>query len=101
MGIYYLVSDNKWGCKDTKRITKTAWFGKKVIGWGLRPISIEGWLVTIIFSIAIIANHIHNKRSGTGYLILAAIMIIFFIIAYLTSDAPGSEFWDKFRTGKK
>jgi hypothetical protein len=66
------------------------WFGKKVIGWGLLPISI-GWLVTIIFSIAIIANHIHNKRSKTGY----------FILAYLTGDAPGSESWDQFRTRKK
>jgi len=27
-----------------KRITKKAWFGKKIIGWGIRPVSLEGWL---------------------------------------------------------
>ena len=86
--------------KNMKRITKKAWFGKKIMGWGIRPVSLEGWLVTTVFTIAIIVNQIHNKRSITGYFILAVILIIFFIIAYLTGDVPGSESWDKLRTKK-
>lgn len=39
-----------------KRITKKAWFGKKIIGWGFRPVSLEGWLVTVVFLIAIITR---------------------------------------------
>jgi hypothetical protein len=86
--------------KNMKRITKKAWFGKKIIGWGIRPVSLEGWLVTAVFLIAIFANLAYNKKTATGYVILAAILIIFFIIARLTGDAPGSEAWDKL-TNKK
>jgi len=83
-----------------KRITKKAWFGKKIIGWGIRPVSLEGWLITIVFTIAIIVNQIHNKRSITSYFILAVILIIFYIIGYLTGDVADSESWDKLRTKK-
>jgi hypothetical protein len=43
-----------------KRITKKAWFGKKILGWGYRPVRLEGWLVTIVFLIAIIADMVYN-----------------------------------------
>jgi hypothetical protein len=80
-----------------KRITKKAWFGKKIIGWGIRPVSLEGWLVTFVFLIAIVTNLAYNKKTATDYAILAVILIIFFIIARLTGDAPGSEAWDKLK----
>ncbi len=83
-----------------KRITKKAWFGKKIIGWGYRPVSLEGWLVTIVFLIAIIADMVYNKRTATGYVILAVIAIIFFVIADLTGDVPGSMVWDKLSNKK-
>ena len=57
-------------------------------------------MITIVFAIAIIVNQIHNKRSITGDFILAVILIIFFIIGYLTGDVPDSESWDKLRTKK-
>ena len=84
-----------------KRITKKAWFGKRILGWGYRPISLEGWLITVVFLIAIIADHVYNHKTTKGYAILAIIMVIFLIIAYLTSDAPGSMAWDKLRNKKK
>ena len=28
---------------------RMAWFGRKRLGWGLRPISWQGWLVTIVY----------------------------------------------------
>jgi len=83
-----------------KRITKKAWFGKKIFGWGYRPISLEGWVVTIVFIITMIADIIYNKRSATGYAILAALLIILLIIAYLTGGAPGSEAWDRLSNKK-
>ena len=83
-----------------KRITKKAWFGKKIIGWSIRPVSLEGWLITIVFTIAVIVNQIHNKRNIIGYFILAVILIIFFIIVYLTGDIPGSESRDRLETKK-
>jgi hypothetical protein len=80
-----------------KRITKKAWFGKKFIGWGIRPVSLEGWLVTIVFLIAVFFNFTYNNGTTTGYIILAVLVIIFFIISRLTGDVPGSEVWDKLR----
>jgi len=73
-----------------KRITKKAWFGKRILGWGYRPVSLEGWLITIVFLVASIAALVYNKRSATGYAILAVLLIIIFIIAHLTGDAPGA-----------
>jgi hypothetical protein len=80
-----------------KRITKKAWFGKNFSGRGYHPISLEGWVVIIVFLVASIAEIVYNKRSVTGYAILAVLLITLFIIAYLTSDAPGSKAWDKLR----
>jgi L-asparagine transporter-like permease len=80
-----------------KRITTRAWFGKRILGWGYRPVSLEGWLVTIVFLIAIIVNMNYNNKTTIGYAILVVMLIIFFIIARLTGDAPGSETWDKIK----
>ena len=53
---------------------------EKIIGWSSRPVSLEGWLIIIVFTIAIIVNQIHNKRSIIGYFILAIIRIIFLLL---------------------
>lgn len=82
------------------RITKKAWFGKKLIGWGYRPISLEGWLVSVVFLAAIFASISYLDKTTTRYAILAVILIVFQIIIYLTGDAPGSKAWDKFRNKK-
>lgn len=80
-----------------KRISKKAWFGKRILGWGYRPVSLEGWVVTVVFLIAIFADFAYNHRTIISYAILAIVLIIFWIIAWLTSDEPGSVIWDKFR----
>ncbi|MHC1754013.1 MAG: hypothetical protein AB9861_01010 [Methanosarcina sp.] len=79
------------------RITKKAWFGKRIIGWGYRPISLEGWLVAVVFLAAIFASISYIEETAIRYAILAIILIVFQIIIYLTGDAPGSEVWDKLR----
>jgi hypothetical protein len=60
-----------------KRITKKAWFGKKTFGWGIRPVSLEGWLVTIVLIFAMIIEMNSNHKTTTGYAILAVILIIY------------------------
>ncbi len=94
-------SINKRKHKNMKRITKKAWFSKRILGWGYRPISLEGWLITVVFVITSIANLVYNHRSTKGYAILVVFMVIFFIIAYLTSEAPGSMALDKLRSKNK
>jgi hypothetical protein len=51
--------------------------------------------------IAIVADMPYNLKTTTGYSILVVILIIFFIIACLTGDTPGSEVWDKLKARKK
>lgn len=79
------------------KITKEAWFGKRILGWGYRPISLEGWLVTIVFLAAIFASISYLEKTVLGYVVLAVVLIAYQIIIYLTSDSPGSELWDKLR----
>ncbi|AKB44784.1 hypothetical protein [Methanosarcina vacuolata] len=79
------------------RITKKAWFTKRILGWGYRPISLEGWLVTIVVLAAVFASIDNIENTTTRYVILAVILIIFQIIIYLTGDSPGSEVLDKLR----
>lgn len=79
------------------RITKKAWFGKRIIGWGYRPISLEGWLVTVVVLGAIFASITYLEETTTRYATLAVILIVFHIIIYLTGDAPGSDVLDKLR----
>lgn len=80
-----------------KRITNKAWFGKKILGWGYRPISLEGWLVSIVFLGTIFASITYLEKTAIRYAVLAVILIVFQIIIYLTGDAPGSEVWEKLR----
>ena len=80
-----------------KRITKKAWFGKKLIGWGYRPISLEGWVVIVVFLIAIFADFAYYHRTIISYAILVINLIILWIVAWLTSDEPGSVILDKIR----
>ena len=79
------------------RITKKAWFGKRILGWGYRPISLDDWLVTVVFLVAILASICYLEKTTTRYAILAVILMVFHIIIYLTGNAPGSELWDKLR----
>ena len=54
-----------------------------------------------MFIVAIVADISYNQKTTTGYAVLVVILIIFFIIARLTGDTPGSEAWDKLKARKK
>lgn len=84
-----------------KRIAKKTWFGKRILGWGYRPISLEGWIVTVVFLIAIFTDFAYYHRTIISYAILAMILIILWIIAWITSDEPGSVIWDQLKSKKK
>lgn len=83
------------------KIIKEVWFGKRILGWGYRPISLEGWLVTIVVLAAVFASISYLEKAATRYALLAVILIVYQIIIYLTSDSPGSELWDKLRNKNK
>jgi hypothetical protein len=49
------------------------WFGQKRVGWGLRPISWQGWLLTVLYLLvafaaarALAAHHVVLFVIGLG-----------------------------------
>jgi len=66
------------------------WFKSKSFGWGWTPYSIEGWLVTISFILAILYISIKyaktNKALFIAYFISLIALLIF--IAYKKGEKP-------------
>lgn len=70
-------------------ITKHPWFGPKRIGWGWRPVSWEGWFVTVLIVVAVIAASIaFGSSSMTIYVSLAAVAMLI-VVCVLTGTPPG------------
>ncbi len=78
-----------------KRLTKKPWFGKKYFGWGLRPVSREGWLVTFVFILIIIINAFYFRNSPINIIIFIVAIVAYILTAILTGDKPGSIVWEK------
>ena len=65
-----------------------AWFGRKRFGWGLRPISWQGWLLTIVY-VAILFALGATMASGREWLFATAFAIstaLYLLVAYLTRE---------------
>lgn len=86
----YLCLDLNGDISKMKRITKKAWFRKKILGLGYYPVSLEGWILIAVFVIVIFATFAYLHRTLISYAILAIILIILWIIAWLTSEELGS-----------
>jgi hypothetical protein len=67
-------------------IGQKAWFGPRRLGWGLEPVSPEGWLATVAF--AALTLLLRRKKLGprwTRYALGGG----FLLLAVLTGSAPG------------
>ena len=71
------------------RITKTAWFGPKRFGWGWTPVSWQGWVVTIAFSL--VGQLVSRARPRRALVVSLALAAAFVAIAALTGDPPRSR----------
>jgi hypothetical protein len=67
------------------RITKEPWFGKRRIGWGLTPISVQGWVVTLIFILIVLLDAIYVYKTTLFVIILIVAVICYLAVALLTS----------------
>ena len=64
------------------------WFGRKRFGWGLRPISWQGWVLTIAY-VAIAVALGATLASSQGLLlatVLAIVTALVLLVVYLTKD---------------
>jgi hypothetical protein len=74
-----------------KRIINEPWFGKKSIGWGLTPITWQGWVVTLLLILIIILDISYFHKSIIGIIILFMAIIGYILIAFLTSEKPDTK----------
>jgi hypothetical protein len=68
-------------------VGRKAWFGPRRFGWGLGPVSVEGWVVT---AAAIGLGVVDNRRKAAGHpssgrLVAAGIVAL----AVLKGTTPG------------
>jgi hypothetical protein len=75
---------------------KKIWFKAKTYGWGWQPLSWEGWLITVVYVMAVIKDFLHIDRmshSGSDTLIAVAphfiiLTICFLGICYVKGEKP-------------
>jgi len=68
-----------------RRLTRSPWFGpKRYVGWGWRPCSWQGWLVTVAFLAGVVAAGVTLHLWWTVPLVVA-----YLVVVVLTGDPPG------------
>jgi hypothetical protein len=63
-----------------------AWFAPRRLGWGLSPVSPEGWLVTVaVVALSVIAKRRDDLPAWFG----PALMAPFIVLLLLKGTSPG------------
>jgi MFS-type transporter involved in bile tolerance (Atg22 family) len=77
---------------------RKAWFGPRRKGWGLSPVSAEGWVVSLAAAIAAIAlGTLGHRERWTA--VLPVILLL--VIVFLKGTAPGGQRrWEEFQASK-
>ena len=65
------------------------WFGPKRIGWGFRPATWQGWLVTAAYVGALLLTIRLGRSSAVFVVLLILESAAFLIVALLTSRKRG------------
>jgi hypothetical protein len=69
----------------TPIIGEKPWFGPRRVGWGLAPISLEGWALTALFAVATGVA----KRKGLPRQPMQVMLGSFSVIVALKGTSPG------------
>jgi hypothetical protein len=69
-----------------KRITKEPWFGKRRIGWGVRPITWQAWAATLILILIALLDAIYVYKTTLALIILIVALICYLIVVLLTGE---------------
>ena len=72
--------------RTTPLMGTKVWFGPRRMGWGLSPVSPEGWIVTALMVVASQALK-RGDRDRRGAQI--AIGLVYLLVAVLKGTAPG------------
>ena len=67
-------------------IGRKAWFGPRRLGWGLGPVSTEGWLITLAFTVLALST---SKRAIAPRWVRFPILGGFLLVLLLKGASPG------------
>lgn len=85
--------------RTTPLIGTKVWFGPRRMGWGLSPVSPEGWIVTALMVVASQALK-RGDRNRRGAQIAVAVVYVF--VALLKGTAPGGPTaWRAFEAARE
>lgn len=63
------------------------WFVRRNFGYGWRPATWQGWLITVVAIAIVLTSVIVTHRSVAGIGIAAATLVVYMVVAWLTSGA--------------
>lgn len=74
-------------CFQVKRLSREPWFGPKAFGWGLRPVSWQGWLLTAVLvgGVALTIFGLHRTSRAAALGAVAGELAVYLVVAFLTS----------------
>jgi hypothetical protein len=75
-----------WTVRTTPLIGRKAWFGPRRLGWGLGPVSAEGWLLTVAFTALALTT---SKRTVVPRWARYPILGAFLVFMVLKGTSPG------------
>jgi hypothetical protein len=79
-------------------IGRKAWFGPRRFGWGLGPVSAEGWAVVAVGIAAIIVVAVLARHAPWADIPVVAALLI---IVFAKGTSPGgSREWEEFQASK-
>jgi hypothetical protein len=75
-----------------------AWFGPRRLGWGLSPVSPEGWAVTAVAIAAIIAVTALTRHH---WWLSVLVVIVLLAVVFLKGTSPGGpQQWQEYQASK-
>jgi len=79
-------------------IGRKAWFGPRRLGWGLSPVTGEGWAVLAIGAgTAVVLASIDRHSRWLGLIVVAVMLVI----TFLKGTSPGGpEAWEEFQASR-
>jgi hypothetical protein len=76
-------------------VGRKAWFGPRRFGWGLAPVTAEGWAVVAIAVAAVIVVASVDRHARWLGLIVVAVLLA---ITFLKGTSPGGPAaWEEFK----